>query len=94
MVENRIKLRAQGTTPLKYQWFKDDEELSDGEDYKGSASPALVIEETGPQSKGNYKCQVSNEYGNVFSQEKIYRKSNTDNLLLPAYYSDTFLFLY
>ena len=58
---------------MKYQWLKDDEEpLSDGEDYKGSTTPELVIVGTGPQVKGNYKCLVKHKYGDALSNEFNY----------------------
>lgn len=88
-MDNKIKLQAKGTKPLQYQWFKDDEELSDGEDYEGSTTPELKIVGTGPKGKGEYKCQVSNKYGEVMSQEKLYCKSY--NLPLPSHLNDAFL---
>ena len=55
---------------MKYQWLKDDEEpLSVGEDYKGTTTAELVIVETGPQVKGNYKCLVKHKYGETVSSE-------------------------
>ena len=55
---------------MKYQWLKDDDEpLSDGEDYKGTTTAELVILETGPQVKGNYKCLVTHKYGEKLSSE-------------------------
>ena len=38
---------------------------------------------TGPQSKGTYKCLVSNKYGEVKSQGKKYCKLYTFNPPMP-----------
>ena len=60
---------------MKYQWLKDDEEpLSDGDDYKGTTTAELVIVETGPQVKGNYKCLVKHKYGETVSSGTHYGK--------------------
>ena len=60
---------------MKYQWLKDDEEpLNDGEDYKRTTTAELVIVGTGPQVKGNYKCQVKHKYGEILSREISYGK--------------------
>ena len=75
MKDETIKLQVKGTKPLHYQWFKDDEELKDGENYEGSTTPELVIVGTGPQSKGTYKCLISNKYGKVLSQGEVFGKS-------------------
>ena len=80
--ENRISIEAEGTQPMRYQWLKDDEELSDGDDYKGSITPKLVIVGTGPQVKGNYKCRVKHKYGKILSNETCYGKMLVSYILL------------
>ena len=74
IVDGMIKLQAQGTQPIRYQWLKDDEELSDGDNYKGSTTSELAILGTGPQVEGNYKCRLINEYGEHISHEIPYSK--------------------
>ena len=72
--ENRILIQAEGSKPMRYQWLKDDEELSDGNDHQGSTTPELVIVGTGPQVKGNYKCRIAHKYGEITSIETDYGK--------------------
>ena len=67
--ENVIKIQVQGTRPIVYRWFRDGKELSDGNDYKGSTTSELVIIGTGQQVKGQYKCEVKNNYGEIITQE-------------------------
>ena len=70
-----IKVQAQGTKPMKYQWLKDDKELRDSIDYKGSTTPELCIMGSGSHAKGNYRCQVTNMFGKTLSQEILYGAS-------------------
>ena len=69
-----ITVQAKGTMSMRYQWIKDDEDLSECDDFKGSTSPELVIVGTGPQVKGNYKCRVTNKYRKILSNEIHYGK--------------------
>ena len=70
-----VKIQVQGKKPIKYQWFKDDVKLSDGDKHYGCTTPDLVIVGTGPQVKGEYSCQVENRQQGKMSSEKIlYRK--------------------
>ena len=73
--ENTIKLKAHGTKPLKYQWLKNDEEINDGDRYRGSTTSELVVLGSCPQVKGIYKCQVTNRYGEIISRDVDYGKS-------------------
>ena len=57
---------------MKYQWFKGETELSDGEDYKGSTTSELSIIGVGPQVTGIYKCLVVNKYGKASSRKVSY----------------------
>lgn len=61
----RIVLRvdATGTLPLNYQWQKD------GVDIPGATSQAYVIYPAQPRDAGRYRCRVSNECGEVWSNE-------------------------
>ena len=77
-----IKVQAQGIKPLKYLWLKDNQELRDSIDYTGSTTPELHIVGTSSQVKGEYKCQVTNELGELFSQSILYGRSNST----PTYY--------
>ena len=63
---------VQGTKPIRYQWFKDDEELSDGDLYDGTTTPELVLKESfSPEVKGKYKCQVVNKYEELQDSKEI-----------------------
>ena len=70
--QNVLKVKAQGTKPLMYQWFKDHLELRDGIDYKGSTTSELHLVGSDAVVKGDYSCQVTNMYGKIFSLEIHY----------------------
>ena len=57
---------------MRYQWLKDSKELRDSDPYKGCTTLELVIVGTGPQVKGNYKCQVKHKYGEILSNGITY----------------------
>ena len=65
MKENRLKVTAQGSKPLQFQWFKDEEPLSDSARYKGSNTAELVIEGIDSELKGTYTCRVTDRKENM-----------------------------
>ena len=70
--ENRILIVVQGTKPIRYQWFKNDEELSDGHLYDGTTTPELVLKESSsPEVKGKYMCQVTDKYEELKVSKEI-----------------------
>ena len=69
---NSIKIIAEGTTPLKYQWFLDEEELTiDEDDYEGSTTARLVIKNSDSLSEGCYKCEVTDKFGESIISDHI-----------------------
>ena len=86
-----IKVQVQGTEPLKYQWLKDDKELRDSIYYKGPTTPELCIVGSDSQVKGEYKCQVTNEFGKIFSQSILYGRSNRTLIVINVRYDITSL---
>ena len=82
-----IAVQVRGTKPIEYQWFKDDKELGDGDDYKGSTTPKLVIVGTGLQVKGKYVCQVKNKFGKTHSQGMQYGKLYTSAIIIIAFHN-------
>ena len=79
--ENKITSQVNGTRPINFQWYRDDEEVSDGDDYEGCTTHELDIVGADPQAR-NYKCQLNNKFGNVFSKGILYGRSYT--ILLPV----------
>ena len=76
-----IEVQAKGTKPIEYKWFKDNKELGDGDNYKGSTTPKLVIVGTDLQVKGEYACQVKNKFGKMFSQGLQYGRLHTSTII-------------
>ena len=69
---NSIEIIAEGTTPLKYQWFLDEEELTiDDGDYEGSTTARLVIKNSDSLSEGCYKCEVTDKFGESLVSDHI-----------------------
>ena len=76
--DKKIKVKAEGTEPLMYQWLRNDQKLSDDIDYRGSTTPELEIVGTDSQHGGSFKCQVENVHGKTCSANIEYSKSNTE----------------
>ena len=69
---NSIEIIAKGTTPLKYQWFLDEEKLTrDDDGYEGSTTSRLVITNSDSLSEGCYKCEVKDKYGKSIISDHI-----------------------
>lgn len=52
---------ARGQEPLRYSWFKDDEEI------RGTTEPTLLLNDLTPEDAGAYKVKVTNDLGEIFS---------------------------
>ena len=71
-----IVIKVQGVKPIKYHWFKDGKRLEDGIDFKGATTNVLCIIKFIMKSKGKYKCEVEDKYGDhrIFSDEITFGK--------------------
>ena len=58
---------SSGTSPLSYQWQKNQLNLSDGGHYSGCATAALAITTTDSSDTAVYRCVVTNAYGSATS---------------------------
>ncbi len=58
-----LSVKAVGSSVLKYQWFKDDEELP------GKVFSELSFNPMTKEDFGVYKVKVYNEFGNILSNE-------------------------
>ena len=67
-----MSIEVGGTKPIKYQWFKDEIEVNDGDDYMGSTTSELSVVGIGPQVTGMYKCLVINKFGKASSRNISY----------------------
>ena len=67
--EQILSLTATGAKPLQYQWFKDDEEISDNEYFEGANDSKLQIQDSTKQL-GKYYCEVSNAFGSKSGLDK------------------------
>jgi len=60
-------VEATGTAPLSYQWQKNNSNISDGGDISGATTDTLQIANCESADEGNYRCVVTNAYGNATS---------------------------
>jgi len=67
---------ATGQGTLSYQWFKDDNFLSDGDTISGAFTNTLQIADVQDADQGDYHCLVGNVGGST--------SSNTATLTLPV----------
>ena len=58
-----------GTEPFSYQWLRDGEPVTDGENTSGAQSPTLSLSDVLAADAGGYSVVVSNTFGNVTSAE-------------------------
>ena len=65
--EVRLGVAASGSQPLSYQWRRYGEDLADGGNISGAASPELVIRNASADHSGAYNCRVANAAGEAFS---------------------------
>ncbi|MGC8862181.1 MAG: phosphodiester glycosidase family protein [Armatimonadota bacterium] len=60
---------ARGTWPMQYQWQKNQQNLSNGGRFSGVDTDTLTISSLEAGDAGNYRCIVTNAYGNATSNE-------------------------
>ncbi len=60
-----ITIDADGTQPIRYQWYKD------GQPIDGADQPTLTIENVTSEDAGTYYCNVSNDCGEVQSNNCV-----------------------
>ncbi|MCX8090310.1 MAG: immunoglobulin domain-containing protein [Verrucomicrobiae bacterium] len=75
-----FNLQAVGATPLSFRWQKGASNLTDSARFFGSSSPTLMIVGANLADAGNYRCIVSNAFGNVTSRVALL---TVTNLALP-----------
>jgi hypothetical protein len=57
-----LRVVAQGSEPLRYAWFHNDQQISEGN------SPELVLANISLQQGGTYSVRVFNQFGTAYSQ--------------------------
>ncbi len=80
-----LEVRASISEGVSYQWMKDSEYLSDGEDYCGTRTDILVIKHAHQGMEGQYTCTVERGQEKLVSQEtkvKIVYSQEKESLLL------------
>ena len=63
-----LEITARGKGTLSYQWNKDGVDITT-DDFEGATSPKLHITAVDIQHEGLYMCVVSNEAGQVVSEQ-------------------------
>ena len=58
---------AAGSSPLSYQWQKNQVNLSDGGHYSGCTTATLTVTSADGNDVASYRCVVSNPYGTATS---------------------------
>ncbi len=87
---------AGGTSPLRYQWQKNNANLSNAGHYSGCTNLTLTISNADANDAANYRCIVTNAYGstnssaasltvtNFISPPVITRQPANQNVILGA----------
>ena len=60
-----FSVTATGSSPLSYQWQKNQANLADGGHYSGCATATLTITGAATNDAASYRCVVTNMYGSV-----------------------------
>ncbi len=79
-----LEVRASISEGVSYQWMKDSESLSDGEDYCGTCADILVIKHAHQGMEGQYTCAVDRGQEKLVSQRtkvKIVYSPEKESLL-------------
>ncbi|HSW44162.1 MAG TPA: immunoglobulin domain-containing protein [Phycisphaerae bacterium] len=79
---------ASGTAPLAYQWQKNQVNLTNGGHYSGSATATLSITGADSSDAANYRCVVTNAYGNATSNEASLTISNPSTTEFRGFWAD------
>lgn len=64
-----LTVAASGSTPLTYQWQKNQSDLVEGGRFSGATAATLTISGAGASDAADYRCVVSNAYGSATSNE-------------------------
>jgi len=64
-----FSVSATGQGTLTYQWQKNQSNLSNGGHYSGCTTATLTISSADGNDVANYRCVVTNSYGNATSNE-------------------------
>ncbi|MGQ9649757.1 MAG: immunoglobulin domain-containing protein [Phycisphaerae bacterium] len=60
---------ATGSGTLRYQWQKDQANLSDGGHYSGCTTATLMVSNANSGDEGGYRCVVTDDCGSIVSRE-------------------------
>ena len=69
-----IYLEAHSKKPLTFQWFKKNERIHNGADYKGCTTSKLIFRVSSSNCDGLFKCLVENGDRQTLSEEIEYSK--------------------
>jgi len=58
---------ASGGSQMTFQWQKDSSDLSNGGDISGATTFKLYVADADAGHEGDYRCKVTNDYGNATS---------------------------
>ncbi len=71
---------ATGDAPLAYQWQKNQANLTNGGHYAGVTTATLTVSNADINDLANYRCVVSNAYGNATSNEAALTLTGTPTI--------------
>ena len=64
----QLAAAATGTSPMTYQWLRNDQPLSDGGNVTGATTDTLTLANVTNDDAGNYKLTVTNAFGTDTSE--------------------------
>ena len=70
-----LSVRAEGTPPLRYQWYKD------GQSLRGQTSAAFTLQNVQASHSGGYHVKVANDFGSVKSRTSTVKVGSPPRIL-------------
>ena len=78
-----LRVVANGTPPLAFQWRRNGADLVDGPGISGATSSNLTLVAVSPEGGGSFNVKVKNAYGNVTSSPVNLVVTSKPSLAVP-----------
>ena len=67
-----FNVSAKGSSPISYQWLKDDKVIESEDRIEGADKQQLTIMHPTEMDEGKYHCVLRDDYGEVESQKAVF----------------------